>query len=183
LGIAGGNLERDLATVEKLASEVGSDARLAGAYLKDSRLRRDWVLRTLHRELFAENPSATIAILGLAYKAGTHSVKNSPSLALVQHLRPWALRVWDPVVSADVLDHPAATQCGNPLEAATGADALVVMTPWPLVSRMPPEELVACLAGKRVLDPFGALDAARVLAAGADYFCLGSPPKRAARSV
>jgi UDPglucose 6-dehydrogenase len=51
LGIAGGNLERDLLTVHNLAAEHGTDARLIDAYLTGSRHCRDWVLRTIHREL------------------------------------------------------------------------------------------------------------------------------------
>ena len=34
-------------------------------------------------------------MLGLAYKENTHSTKNSPSLALITHLTPWQLRVYD----------------------------------------------------------------------------------------
>ena len=35
------------------------------------------------------NRNARLAVLGLAYKENTHSVKNSPSLALIRHLAPW----------------------------------------------------------------------------------------------
>ena len=47
LGIAGGNLERDLATIERL-SETAAPSRRDRAFVANSRHRRDWALRTLH---------------------------------------------------------------------------------------------------------------------------------------
>ena len=35
---------------------------------------------------YRNSRSATVGILGLAYKENTHSTKNSPSLALIAHL-------------------------------------------------------------------------------------------------
>ena len=53
-------------------------------------------LRTLHDVVLSKSPQATIGILGLAYKENTHSVKNSPSLALIRQLGAWPLRVLRP---------------------------------------------------------------------------------------
>src|SRR6185295_14847149 len=78
LGIAGGNLERDLATVIRLAQATGSDAGVVRAWLANSRHRRDWAARTIKRVLLDANPEATVAVWGLAYKENTDSVKNSP---------------------------------------------------------------------------------------------------------
>lgn len=177
LGLAGGNLERDLATVLRLAGETGSEAGLIRSFVDNSRHRKDWVLRTLHREVFARNPDATLAVLGLAYKENTHSTKNSPSLALIGHLAPWALRVYDPVVPASAAAHPRMTACASALEAATGADALVIMTPWPAFRELQPEALVNMMRGRIIVDPYRVLDAGAVAAAGADYLTLGYPSR------
>ena len=79
LGIAGGNLERDLATVERLAAEHSTDASIVRAWTHNSRHRRDWAARTIRTALLNSKPEATIAVWGLAYKENTHSIKNSPS--------------------------------------------------------------------------------------------------------
>lgn len=172
LGLAGGNLERDLATVLRLAEETGSHVGLVRALLADSRQRRDWPLRTLHRELLAGNPEAE-------YKENTHSTKNSPSLALIQYLCPWRLRVHDPVVPAAAAGHSKAAGCSTALEAATGADALAIMTPWPVYRDISPFELRRVMRGRLVLDPYRVFDGASVRAAGFDYFTLGTPALRA----
>src|SRR5215831_4372644 len=79
LGIAGGNLERDLATVRRLAAANKTDAGVVAAWVQNSRHRRDWAAQTIRRVLLDRKPDATIAVWGLAYKENTHSTKNAPS--------------------------------------------------------------------------------------------------------
>ena len=100
LGIAGGNLERDLATVERLAVAHNTDAGIVRAWLANSRHRRDWAARTIRTALLDAKPDAVIAVWGLAYKENTHSVKNSPSLATIAQLPGTKLRLHDPLVPA-----------------------------------------------------------------------------------
>lgn len=175
LGLAGGNLERDLTTVLRLASETGSEAGLIESFIVNSKHRKDWVLRILHREVFARRPDATLAILGLAYKENTHSTKNSPSLALIRHLALWPLHVYDPVVSAAMVDHPYAIDYASPLEAATQADALVVMTPWPAFRELKADQFAGAMRGRVIIDPYRILDGDAFVAAGFVYLTLGMP--------
>lgn len=182
LGLGGGNLERDLATVLRLSAASGSDAGVVRACVDNSRHRGDWALRTLHAEVLQGTPDAVIGVLGLAYKENTRSTKNSPSLALIGHLGPWRLRVYDPVVPATEAAHPAAVPAVSALDAARGADVLMIMTPWPEFRDLAPRDLAAAMAGHAVVDPYRMLDAAEVVAAGLDYFTLGAPPRRAGRA-
>ncbi|WP_372522787.1 nucleotide sugar dehydrogenase [Sulfuricaulis sp.] len=178
LGLAGGNLERDLATVTRLAEATGSEIGLIRAFVHNSSHRRDWVLRTLHQEVFSQAPDAVLAVLGLAYKENTHSTKNSPSLALIKHLAAWPLRLYDPVVPATAALHRRVTACGSGLDAASGADALVIMTPWPQFRELSVTALARSMKGRAVIDPYRVLEAAAVTAAGLEYFTIGVPPSR-----
>lgn len=173
LGLAGGNLERDLATVLRFSTEYGTEAGVIAAFVANSAHRKDWVLRTLHEKVLATTPKARLGILGLAYKENTHSVKNSPSLALIRHLGPWPLRVFDPVVSASVAEHPAVTGAKSALEAAQGVDALAIMTPWPEFRTLNCVDLAKTMRGRLLLDPYRVLDARAARAAGLDYLTLG----------
>jgi UDPglucose 6-dehydrogenase len=173
LGLAGGNLERDLATVIRFSEEFGTDSAVIRAFVGNSMHRKDWALRTLHEALLAQNPKAVIGVLGLAYKEHTHSVKNSPSLALIRQLGPWPLKVFDPVVAASAAPHPKATGAGSALEAARGVDALAIMTPWPEFRGLPLDQIAAAMRGRLLLDPYRVLDPAAARAAGLDYRTLG----------
>jgi UDPglucose 6-dehydrogenase len=180
LGIAGGNLERDLATVLRLAEANGSEASVIAAFVENSRVRRDWVLRLIHREVLPHTADPTFGILGLAYKENTHSTKNSPSLALIASLQPWPLRVYDPAVPPAAVHHPGFTATSSALEAARGCDALLIMTPWPEFRTLTPAGLAGVMRGRVIVDPFRVLEAEALRSAGFSYFTLGAPPLRGA---
>jgi len=175
LGIAGGNLERDLTTACRFADELGTDAGIVRAWLANSRHRRDWALRTLHGEVLSKIADPVIAVLGLAYKQDTHSTKNSPSIALLSNLMQFRVRLYDPFVSASELPNPRRHAAKSELEACEGADVLAVMTPWGQFRDLDPREIAGRLRGKVVLDPYSVFDAAACRSAGLRYFTLGRP--------
>jgi UDPglucose 6-dehydrogenase len=175
LGIAGGNLERDLATVERLAATHSTDAGIVRAWRANSRHRRDWAARTIRKALLDAEPDAVVAVWGLAYKENTHSVKNSPSLATIAQLPETKLHLHDPLVPASVADHGAARGFATPLETLTGADALMILTPWPEYRAIAPDEIARHLKGRIVLDPYAVLDVEAASAVGLRYYTLGRP--------
>ena len=175
LGIAGGNLERDLRTVLDLAAGAGTDAGVVTAWLANSRRRRDWCWHVLRDRVLAARPAARIAVLGLAYKENTHSTKNSPALALLAALQGRAeVRVHDPVVPASLV--PFAIGCADPLGCAQGADALVIATPWPEYRALRIADLARVMRGRVLIDPFRLLPVPEATAAGFEYHALGMPP-------
>ena len=174
LGIAGGNLERDLATVCNFADRYGTDARVVEAWVANSNYRRDWALRTLYREIFSKLEDPVIAVLGLAYKQDTHSIKNSPAIALLEHLNHIRVRVFDPVVSAAVVPNYQCYGAISELDTCDGADAIVVMTPWSQFGNIDPMDIAKRLRGKVVLDPYAVLGSSACQKAGLSYFTLGA---------
>jgi len=180
LGIAGGNLERDLATVIALADQSGTDAGVVKAWVANSRHRRDWALRRIRQAVLRENPNGVIAVWGLAYKENTRSVKNSPSLATIRQMPNVSLRLYDPVVPASVANHPRAVAAKDAMDAAMGADALMILTPWPQFKETDPTRLRDAMRGRVIVDPYAVLNHSRSLAAGLEVHTLGRPPLRSA---
>lgn len=169
LGIAGGNLERDLATVVRLSEANRADAGVVSAQIANSQHRRNWAAQTV-RDLGLER--ATTAVWGLAYKENTHSVKNSPSLHTIQQLPDARFRAHDPQVSTQSV--PARVErVADPLAACDRADLLMILTPWPEYRDIPVEAIRARLAGKVVIDPYRCLDRADALRHGLRYLTLG----------
>lgn len=182
LGIAGGNLERDLATVLNLATAHGCDGGVVAAWIANSTHRKEWSFTALQTEVLRRKPEARIGVLGLAYKENTHSVKNSPALALLQSLpNTVSVMAHDPAVSAAACGLAVAT-VDEPLQVAENADAVVIMTPWPMYRELDPKALAARMAGHTLIDPYRVLQAQAVNAAGLDYLTLGAPPLRARAS-
>lgn len=174
LGLAGGNLERDLATVRRLAEREGTHARIVEAWQSNSFHCREWVFRVLQAEILGNEPDAQIGVLGLAYKENTHSTKNSPALELLAHTELRHVRVFDPVVPASVA--PRAKGASSALDAADGAKALAVMTPWPEFKSISLGDLAKRMIGRTLIDPYGVFDGDEAVRSGFDHFTLGRPP-------
>jgi UDPglucose 6-dehydrogenase len=176
LGIAGGNLERDLATVVRLADAIGSDAGVVKAWIANSRHRKRWAVDTINTAVLEANPDATVAVWGLAYKESTASVKNSPSLATIAALPDAKLVLHDPAVNASMVPHKKATAAADALAALNGADALMILTPWPQYRAIAPAAIASAMRGSVVLDPYAVLDGDAARAAGLHYYTLGRAP-------
>ncbi|MEQ1896026.1 MAG: nucleotide sugar dehydrogenase [Vicinamibacterales bacterium] len=172
LGIGGGNLTRDLVSVQALASAHGTDAGIVDAWLSNSEHRRDWALRTL-RAHGVERPGIVLGLWGLAYKEHTQFTKNSPAMALIAALPGVAVRAYDPAVAAS--ETPGGvTRVASALAAARGADLLAIMTPWPEFASVNAEELAAAMRGRTVVDPFGVLAPAAAAGARLELVRLGA---------
>ena len=170
LGIAGGNLERDLATVMRLAEAHGTDAGVVAAQVANSAHRRNWAAERV-RELGLD--TARLAVWGLAYKENTHSVKNSPSLHTLSHLPVASIAAHDPQVP-DAAVTVALERCADPLDTLPGAAALMILTPWPAYREIDPAAIAERMQGRVVIDPYRVLDPATARAAGLTHMTLGT---------
>jgi UDPglucose 6-dehydrogenase len=176
LGIAGGNLERDLATILQIAGAHSTDKGVVDAWIDNSRHRKEWSAHTIRSELLNQKPDAHIAVLGLAYKENTHSVKNSPALACLNELHEHDFTVYDPVVDGAVV--PFAKPSASALECMTDADALMILTPWPEFKLLEPSKFAPIMRGRLIIDPYRCIVGDDAVAAGFDYITLGMPPMR-----
>ena len=174
LGIAGGNLERDLAAVIRLGAREGSATGVIAAYLDSSRHMKDWAYRTLKRTVLDAVKAPRVGILGLAYKPDTHSTKNSPSLALIAQLRGIALQVHDPVVPASIV--PAASPAVEPESVADDADAVLLMTPWSQYEALDLQALAHRMRGRVLIDPYRVLEPRAVSSVGLALYSIGRAP-------
>lgn len=179
LGIAGGNLERDLRTVLDLSDSLGTDSGIVRAWTANSRHRRAWALDRIKSSVLDKVSAPTIAVWGLAYKENTHSIKNSPSLYTIERLPQVRIVAHDPVVPATAARHSGVEAATDPLAAVVGADALMILTPWPQYREVEVSDIASTMRGKVIIDPFAVLDGRQVAAAGIEYHTLGKGVSKA----
>lgn len=174
LGIAGGNIERDLATVTSLAARFGTDAGIVQAIDTNSRHRRDWALREIQRAIGGRRGDTRVAVWGLAYKQDTASTKNSPALALIAALEGVPICAYDPRARANG-SYPRLTVAASALDACRGADILAVMTPWKEFAALNLRDVKRAMRGSIIVDPFAVLDGGACAAYGFSCRRLGRP--------
>ena len=178
LGVAGGNLERDLVTLRRLGAAHDVETPYLDALAVANAERFDWVHRKLWEHVLARSPSATVALWGLTYKKDTRSTKNSPALRLLAEIDPRVtVRAWDPAVGlAEVraagVDAPL-TVVDSMEEALDGADALFVMNDWDVWSAADVQQLRTRLRRPLVVDTVGALSGRRAELDGIEYVTMG----------
>jgi len=176
LGIAGGNLERDMITLRDLCRAHGVDGSLIDTMLGYNGARYRWVHRKLAAHL-ADVPAPVIAVWGLAYKKNTHSTKNSVALRVIADLQGRAeVRAWDPVVRAGDVD-VAAKVVGDRDEALVGADCVLILTDWDDFAA-PTAAALATMRRRLIIDGVGVVDRARAELGGAVCIAMGRAAPR-----
>ena len=174
LGVAGGNLERDLVTLQGLCAAHGVDASYIESLIRYNADRYRWVQRQLERRVLAETPRPVIAVWGLAYKKDTRSTKNSMSLRVIGDLRGRAdIRAYDPVVGAADVDVPVTVLPAREAVLA-GADCLLVLTDWDEFAATPRDAFKA-MRRPLVIDCVGVVDPRRTELGGVELIRMGQP--------
>jgi UDPglucose 6-dehydrogenase len=174
LGIAGGNIERDLVSLGGMARAAGRDGAFIESISAYNGRRFTWLLRQVDRAL-AGVAAPTIAVWGLTYKKDTRSTKNSMGLRAVEALAPRAsVRAWDPVLGAADVDM-AATLAPSGEAALARADCLLITADWDEFAAV---DATAFRAMRRplVIDCVGVLEARRHELDGVEYVSMGRAP-------
>ena len=174
LGISGGNLERDLSTVMTYAQKHKTDASVVAAAMAHSRYCKNWAWRKLNAFVLAQNPHAQICLLGLTYKEDTHSTKNSASLDLLERLNKANVSIFDPRAAVDA-GGPNVRRMHTLLDALSGADVVLIMTPWEQFRTITAENLLSRMRGSVVIDPYRMLSRIKLESRGFTYVTLGAP--------
>jgi len=160
LGLSGGNIERDLKTVSNIGYEMGAKVSVPLSYIEHSRYRKQWSIRKFFEHYDASKP-CTVGIFGLSYKENTHSVKNSPSVALLEALPNVTIQAYDPVVKS-LATKRSVKFCASAKEAANGADMVCVMTPWDEFKTLDWREVTLAMRGQTLIDPYRLIPAAKI---------------------
>jgi UDPglucose 6-dehydrogenase len=129
---AGGTLARDVTFLRALGEETNRPTPLMNGVADSNTAHRSWAQRRLEADL-DEVAGTRVAVWGLTYKVGTDTLRRSASVELCRWLvgRGARVHVHDPAAGR-LPDDLSVTRHADPIDAASGARALVVATNWPL---------------------------------------------------
>ena len=173
LGLSGGNLERDIASTINIAKSFNLNSELMESFFQISSQRKNWVLDLVNKFVFPKLKNPKIAILGLSYKANTNSIKNAPSLLLLNQLKGQKLIAFDPIINVTDLA-PWCEQANSPEEASSNADIIIVLTPWSEILDMNLKPLNTLIKNKFFIDPYNVFDKEKITSLGFNYYSIGN---------
>jgi UDPglucose 6-dehydrogenase len=175
IGFGGSCFPKDVSALKQLAGNSGYHFQLLSAVIEVNELQKRRVISKLQRHLGGLR-GKQIALLGLAFKAGTDDTREAPSLVLASRLiaEGAKVRAWDPVADGHgVL--PDAAICRSVEEAVRDADAAVIVTEWPKLAELARPEIRDSMARPLIIDGRNLLDPAQARAAGFAYEGIGRP--------
>jgi UDPglucose 6-dehydrogenase len=184
-GYGGSCFPKDTLALVRTAQEYGAPSRLVEATVAVNDARKSSMAVRIIAACGGSVRGKTIAVLGLTFKPETDDMRESPSLAIVSRLAGDGaiIRAFDPegMEQARPLLPDGITYCRDALDAATGADALVLITEWNEFRAIAPMRLREAMAGQVLVDLRNVYDPAAMRAAGFVYHGIGRPAPAARR--
>jgi UDPglucose 6-dehydrogenase len=119
----------------------------------------------------------TIAIWGLAFKPNTDDIREAPALYNIDALLSQGAKVqaYDPEAMENVkaIYGDKITFCEDQYSALEGADALLIVTEWPVFRTPDFETIKSRLSNSAIFDGRNLYDTKHMEELGFDYFSIG----------
>src|SRR5918995_270144 len=175
VGWGGSCFPKDSLALKQLAANSGYHFQLLNAVIEVNELQKRRVVGKLQKHL-GRLRGKRIALLGLAFKAGTDDLREAPSLVLASRLMAEGahVRAWDPIADARG-QLPQVEHCETIEDAVRGADAAVIVTEWQQLRELARPEIRGLMARPLIIDGRNLLDPEDVRAAGFAYEGIGRP--------
>jgi UDPglucose 6-dehydrogenase len=179
LGYGGSCFPKDTESLVHTASTLGYDFALLRAVIEINRERAAHFVALIAKVLKPLD-GRSLAVLGLAFKPNTDDLREAKSIEVIEQLLQLgaSVRAYDPVAmpAAPRLLPEALTYCESPYEAATGADAVVLVTEWNEFKFLNLERLRAVMRRPVIFDGRNMWEPERMRRLGFEYHSIGRKP-------
>src|SRR6202045_1631345 len=176
IGYGGSCFPKDVMAFRAVARECGYDFRLLDEVM---RINEDQRARFLHkvRSALWTLRGKHLGVLGLAFKGGTDDIRESPAILIVQALMQEGCKItaYDPAAmdrTQEVMSS-GLKFASSAYEAATGADALLILTEWEEFANLDLRRLNSELKYPIVIDGRNLYDPEVMAANGFTYYSVG----------
>jgi UDPglucose 6-dehydrogenase len=191
-GYGGSCFPKDVKALIRSGRDVDFELRVLAAVEAVNDRQKHVLVDKIVQRFGPDLTGRRFALWGLAFKPGTDDMREAASLTVVQGLtgRGAAVRAYDPVA----LDEARLRMKGwrsvefatDAVDAAQGADALVIVTEWKEFRSPDLDALRKHLKQPLIFDGRNLFDPAFLAEAGFDYRCIGrvsAPPLPEARQL
>lgn len=171
-GYGGSCFPKDTEALIGVAEDAGYDFTLLKSVIQADAMQRNRVVEKIRQAAGGGLRGRKVAMWGLAFKAGTDDVRESPALRVALQIQAEGADVvsYDPEARSDEVEAAPSA-----LEAVRGADVLVVVTEWKEFAEVDLAQVRKLMRGHRVVDARNLLDPGQVRKAGLDYMGMGRP--------
>ncbi len=176
VGYGGSCFPKDTQALRFLARQCGYRLRTVDAAVEVNEAQKTVLFEKACRRLITFD-HLKVAVLGVAFKAGTDDLREAPSIDNVQKLLDAGaiIHFFDPAAAAAFERRfPGRVFAERtPEDALSGANVCFAFTEWPEVRALAPEIFRRRMRTPLVYDGRNLFDPARMAAAGVEYYCVG----------
>jgi UDPglucose 6-dehydrogenase len=176
-GFGGSCFPKDTNEIIKCAEGLGVDLSIVNAALGANAKQFDYIVSRV-QAMIGEVKDAKIAILGLAFKANTDDVRDSPAINIISKLVKLGakIRAYDPIAMSNMKNElPNIEYSSSEEDAINGADLVLILTEWPHFKNINWVGLKSKLGRQiRIFDARNILDKEKLQALGLEVNNLGN---------
>jgi UDPglucose 6-dehydrogenase len=176
-GFGGSCFPKDTLAMVRIAQDYGTPSRLIEAVVAVNDARKSSMAARVIAAAGGSVRGKTVAVLGLTFKPETDDMRDAPSIPIVGRLAEDGakIRAFDPagMEQAKPILPGGVTYCTGALDAAQGADLLVVVTEWNEFRAIAPEKLREAMQGDLIVDLRNMYEPSAMREAGFRYQSIG----------
>jgi UDPglucose 6-dehydrogenase len=175
-GYGGSCFPKDTLALLQTAETAGVEQRIVATTVKVNDDRKSSMVERVSRALGGNLADKRVGVLGLAFKPNTDDMREAPSIPLIKGLveRGAAVAAFDPVARHQAEQVLSGIDFApDAYAAATGADALVIVTEWDEFRALDLEKIAASMRGKTLVDLRNVYDREEAEEAGLAYYGVG----------
>jgi len=154
-GFGGSCFPKDTAALSVIGRQFSSPTRIVDAVIEVNHLQRVAMIPKIEKLAGGELKGKRIGILGLAFKPETDDIRDAPALDIIRGLLDRGANVvaFDPVAADEARKLlPMIEYAANEYDAATDADALVLVTEWNQFRALDMNRLRKVMKSPRIAD-------------------------------
>jgi UDPglucose 6-dehydrogenase len=176
-GFGGSCFPKDTLALARIAQDFGAPSRLVESVVAVNDARKAGMALRVIAACGGSVRRKTIAVLGLTFKPETDDMREAPSIPIIDRLVQdgATVRVFDPkgMDQARPTLPSGVAYCRDAIDAATGADVLLVITEWNEFRALSPAQLGAAMRGRVVVDLRNVYDPVAMRQGGFTYHGMG----------
>ena len=178
-GYGGSCFPKDVKALQATGRQHDNPLRILAAVEAVNEAQKLRLVEKITARLGTDLRGKVLALWGLAFKPNTDDMREAPSRVIVAALiaRGASVVAYDPIAIDEAKrvfgPIPALRYARSPLDAVSGADALVVVTEWQEFQSPDFAELRRALRQPLVFDGRNLFDPVQVRDAGLEYFGIG----------
>jgi len=178
-GYGGSCFPKDVAALEHISRQIGHESLFVHAIQTTNKAQKRRFAEKIMQKLGRPIAGAKIAVWGLAFKADTDDIRESPALDVIRHLLDQGAQVTatDPKAMENMKQvfKDEVEWSPDPVHAAVGADAVALLTDWPQYSTLPFRKIAATMNQPIIFDGRNCLHRDVMRENGFQYYPMGRP--------